>query len=41
MSIHATAIIDPRARLGAGVSIGAYTVIDGDVEIHGGTSIGH
>ena len=41
MSIHATAIIDPRARLGAGVSIGAYTVIDGDVEIHDGTSIGH
>ena len=41
MSIHATAIIDPRARLGAGVSIGAYTVIDGDVEINEGTSIGH
>ncbi len=41
MSIHATAIIDPRARLGAGVSVGAYTVIDGDVEIHEGTSIGH
>ena len=41
MSIHATAIIDPRARLGAGVSVGAYTVIDGDVEINDGTSIGH
>ncbi len=41
MSIHATAIVDPRAKLGAGVSVGAYTVIDGDVEINDGTSIGH
>ncbi len=41
MSIHATAIIDPRAKLGAGVSVGAYTVIDGNVEIGDNTSIGH
>jgi UDP-N-acetylglucosamine acyltransferase len=41
MSIHATALVDPRARLGANVSVGAYTVIDGDVEIGEGTSIGH
>lgn len=41
MSIHATAIIDPRAKLGAGVTVGAYTVIDGEVEINAGTSIGH
>lgn len=41
MSIHATAIIDPRARLGAGVSVGACTVIDGEVEIGDGTSVGH
>ena len=41
MGIHATAIIDPRAKLGAGVSVGAYTVIDGDTEIGDGTSIGH
>jgi UDP-N-acetylglucosamine acyltransferase len=41
MSIHPTAIIDPRARLHAGVSVGAYTVIDGDVEVGEGTSIGH
>jgi UDP-N-acetylglucosamine acyltransferase len=41
MSIHPTAIIDARAKLGAGVSIGAYTVVDGDVEIGDGTSIGH
>lgn len=39
--IHPTALIDSRARLGANVSVGAYTVIDGDVEIGEGTSIGH
>ncbi len=41
MSIHPTAIIDPRAKLGANVSVGAYSVIDGDVEIGEGTTIGH
>ena len=40
MSIHATAIVDARARLGASVSVGPYTVIDGDVEIGEGTTIG-
>jgi UDP-N-acetylglucosamine acyltransferase len=39
-TIHQTAIVDPRARLGANVSIGPYTVIDGDVEIGEGTTIG-
>ncbi len=39
--IHPTAIVDPRAKLGANVRVGAYTVIDGDVEIGEGTSIGH
>jgi UDP-N-acetylglucosamine acyltransferase len=39
-SIHATAIVDPRARLAGGVDVGAYTIIDGDVEIGEGTSIG-
>lgn len=39
--IHPTAIIDARARLGANVSVGAYSVIDGDVEIGDGTTIGH
>jgi UDP-N-acetylglucosamine acyltransferase len=39
--IHPTAIIDPRAKLGANVSVGAYTVIDGDVEIGDNTTIGH
>ncbi len=31
--IHATAIVDPAARVGEGVSIGAYSVIGADVEI--------
>jgi UDP-N-acetylglucosamine acyltransferase len=38
--IHATAIVDPAARIGANVSIGAYSVIGGGVEIGEGTSIG-
>jgi UDP-N-acetylglucosamine acyltransferase len=39
--IHPTAIIDPRAKLGKDVRVGAYTVIDGDVAIGNGTEIGH
>jgi UDP-N-acetylglucosamine acyltransferase len=39
--IHPTALIDKRAKLGANVSVGAYTVIDGDVEIGDNTHIGH
>lgn len=39
--IHATAIIDPRAKLGVNVRVGAYSVIDGDVEIGDGTTVGH
>ena len=38
--IHPTAIVDPRARLGASVTVGPYTVIDGDVEVGEGTTIG-
>ena len=38
--IHATATVDRRARLGARVTVGPYTVIDGDVEIGEGTTIG-
>jgi UDP-N-acetylglucosamine acyltransferase len=39
--IHPTAIVHPAARIGAGVSVGAYSVVDEHVEIGEGTSIGH
>ena len=38
--IHPTAVIDPSARLGDGVRVGAYAVIGADVEIGDGTRIG-
>jgi UDP-N-acetylglucosamine acyltransferase len=38
--IHPTAIIDPAARLGDGVEVGAYSIIGADVEIGAGTVIG-
>ena len=38
-SIHPTAIVDPRARLGEGVKIGPYVVIEGRVSIGDGTII--
>jgi len=39
-SIHPTAVIDPKARIGANVTIGPYTIIGADVEIGDGTWIG-
>ncbi len=39
-AIHPTAIVDPRAKLGAKVTVGPYTIIDGEVEIGEGTTIG-
>ena len=38
--IHPTAIVDPSARIGADVSIGAYSIIGADVEIGDNTTIG-
>lgn len=38
-SIHASAVIDPSARIGRNVSIGPFTTIGADVEIGDGTSI--
>ncbi|MBC8023773.1 MAG: acyl-ACP--UDP-N-acetylglucosamine O-acyltransferase [Burkholderiales bacterium] len=38
--IHATAVVDKRARIAASATVGPYTVIDGDVEIGEGTTIG-
>src|SRR6185437_7209709 len=31
--IHKTAVVDPTAKIGKGASIGAYVVIEGDVQI--------
>ncbi|MFC4819127.1 acyl-ACP--UDP-N-acetylglucosamine O-acyltransferase [Dokdonella ginsengisoli] len=38
--IHATAQVDPAAKIGAGVRIGAYSVIGAEVEVGDGTQIG-
>ena len=40
MSIHPTALVSPKARLGANVSVGAFTVIEDNVVIEDGCSIG-
>ncbi len=37
--IHPTAIVSPKAKIGENVKIGAYTVIEDDVEIGNGTEI--
>jgi UDP-N-acetylglucosamine acyltransferase len=39
-TIHPTAIVDPKAALGAGVEIGPYAIIEANVEIGDGTVIG-
>ncbi|MCE2944246.1 MAG: acyl-ACP--UDP-N-acetylglucosamine O-acyltransferase [Lysobacteraceae bacterium] len=39
-AIHPTALIDPKARLDEGVSVGPFAVIGAQVEIGAGTSIG-
>lgn len=36
-TIHPTAIVDPGARLGDGVEVGAYSIVEGDVVIGAGT----
>lgn len=38
--VHASAIVDPAARLAEDVEVGAYTVIGAEVEIESGTRIG-
>ncbi|MFQ5696618.1 MAG: acyl-ACP--UDP-N-acetylglucosamine O-acyltransferase [Terriglobia bacterium] len=40
MSVHATAVIDPQARLAAGVRVGPYAVIGAEVEIGEDTEVG-
>jgi UDP-N-acetylglucosamine acyltransferase len=39
MGVHATAIVDPGARLGAGVTIGPFAVVEADTEIGDGCEI--
>jgi UDP-N-acetylglucosamine acyltransferase len=39
--VHPSAIVDPRAQLGAGVRVGAYCVIGADVVLEAGVEIGH
>lgn len=39
-AIHATALVSPGAKLGAGVSVGAFTIVHDNVEIGDGSSIG-
>lgn len=39
--IHSTAIVDPQARLGAGVEIGPYAIIGAGVELGDGCRVGH
>lgn len=38
--VHATALVDPAAKLGANVAIGPYVVIEADTEIGAGSIIG-
>ncbi len=40
-AIHPTAVVDSAARLGTGVRVGAYTVIEEGVEAGEGTQLGH
>ncbi len=40
-AIHPTAVVHPGARIGEGVSIGAFTVVGEHVEIGAGTTVGH
>lgn len=39
MTIHPTAVIDPRAEIDVNVTIGPYVVIDGAVKIKAGTHV--
>jgi UDP-N-acetylglucosamine acyltransferase len=39
--IHPTAIVDPKAQLGAGVTVGPYAIIGAEVELGEGCQVGH
>lgn len=40
-AIHPTALVDPRARLGAHVSVGAYSVVGGEAVLGDDVELGH
>jgi UDP-N-acetylglucosamine acyltransferase len=40
-AIHPSAIVDPRARLGVGVRVGAFSVIGPEVTLDSGVEVGH
>jgi UDP-N-acetylglucosamine acyltransferase len=40
-SIHPTAVVDPRARLGRDVRIGAYSIIGAEVTLEDACEVGH
>jgi len=40
-AIHPSAIVDPRARLDAGVRVGAFSVIGPEVRLESGVEVGH
>ena len=39
VTVHSTAIVDPKARLGSGVVVGPYSIIGPDVEIGDGCEV--
>jgi len=39
--IHPTALVDPKARLGTGVQVGAYAIITAGAELGDGCIVGH
>jgi UDP-N-acetylglucosamine acyltransferase len=40
-ALHPTAIIDPRARLGEGVQVGAFSIVGPEVALGDGVELGH
>ena len=41
MTIHLSALVDPKARLGEGVEIGPYCIVGPDVTLHAGVRLLH
>jgi UDP-N-acetylglucosamine acyltransferase len=39
--LHPTAVVDPRAEIGAGVTVGPYSVVGGEVRLDAGVEVGN